>query len=347
MTVKRTRATGASTSTPRHGTVLDLPDILALTAYLRTPHTLTEAAAALNLVYRDITATLAAIDGRMTPDRRRTLFRMTEGDDRTVTVTSEVPGLPATGALTDLEGLVLLLGLETMADAPLTYDPDVVGAATARLRGLIDGDVIMHEPAPAPQLAHGVRDALQEALAARRCLRLRYRDGADRVSDRIVEPIAATNHGHRAYLHARDREQGAGTLDADGEPGAVKTFRFDRILAAEVTGQPVSAASRRTDIDAADPYGFGAATRWIRVTHDAEAAWVANYEPVLVDDDGAWLPADNRDRALETLLRRYPHLRAADEVDRRDVARRARAGLRKYAQTLAPDGAVNHADNGR
>ncbi|WP_448850744.1 WYL domain-containing protein [Corynebacterium sp. 335C] len=325
------------------GRILPVADILALLTYLREERTLMEARTELGLEWADLTATLDAVHGRLVPGGAASVADVEEHAGGVRRVRSDLPAFPDTGSLTEAEGLLLLLALETMAGNPVTYDPEAARSAARRVRALIPGDAVLHVPAPDDPIAPGVRESVREALDRRRALRIRYRDGADRVTEREVEPVLASARDRLAYVHAAEApgEAGAGAAGGGGEGPVVKSFRLDRILNAEVLERPAR-RPRGFAFDPADPHGMAEAREWIRVELADGAGWVLNYETVLADDDGGlWLPADNRDRALDVLVALHPHLRAADPGDIRDVARRARRGLAHYAQRSAPDGAVH------
>lgn len=319
--------------------ILEPGAALALLTYLREPHTRMEAAAELDLPHDAIRATLDALHLRHVPGPVRGAV-IAEVEDRpggVHVVRSDLEGMPDTAPLTELEGLLLLLALETMEGEPLMYDPAVVASAAAKVRDLIPGDIVLHVPAPPEPIDPGVRDAVRDALDRGVALRIRYRDGSDHVTEREIEPVKASSRDRRTYVHATEPTAAEG----DGAEPVVKSFRIDRILAAEVVERRVR-RPRGFDFDADDPHGLRDAETWIRVEIAEGAGWIRNYDPILEDDDGTlWLPADNRERALEILLRQHPDLRAVEPDDIRDVARRARAGLGKYARLPAPDSAEN------
>ncbi|MGY1820943.1 helix-turn-helix transcriptional regulator [Geodermatophilus sp. SYSU D00079] len=74
--------------------------------------------------------------------------------------------------------------------------------------------------------AAGVRSAVEQALARRRVLALRYRDGDGAVSRRAVEPQLLARSGRHWFLVAWCRER-----------QALRWFREDRIEAVEPTGE--------------------------------------------------------------------------------------------------------------
>ena len=88
------------------------------------------------------------------------------------------------------------------------------------------------EPAP----AHGVElpSLMSIAMCCRRSERMRfsYRDGADRVSERRVEPHRLVSLGRRWYLVGFD-------LDRDDW----RTYRVDRVSALDVHGSSQHTAS--------------------------------------------------------------------------------------------------------
>ncbi|MGY1604365.1 helix-turn-helix transcriptional regulator [Geodermatophilus sp. SYSU D00815] len=92
----------------------------------------------------------------------------------------------------------------------------------------------------------GTVDALQTAVVRRRRVRLVYRDGARRRSERLVDPWGLVDKDDVWYLVAgTDRGQ--------------RTFRVDRIVAAEPTDQP-----------AERPDGFALPDAWRQVVGEVE-----------------------------------------------------------------------------
>ena len=164
------------------------------------------------------------------------------------------------GARTDLSGLsarearalFLLVGpaagvseearaaLRKLVQAlPTTFRAEAQAAASATL---VDqtrwGERSRSRPGPV--------DVLQSAVVRRRKVRLVYRDGARRESERLVDPWGLVDKDDVWYLVA-------------GTARGQRTFRVDRIVAAEPTGEP-----------AERPEDFQSPAAWRQVVGEVE-----------------------------------------------------------------------------
>ena len=183
--------------------------------------------------------------------------------------------------------------------------------------------------------------AVTSALGARRRLRIDYVNNSDVTSSRVVEPIRLLPSDDFTYLHAW-------CTGAQGE----RTFRTDRILAAEVLPEP---ATRTTVPPAPDAYRPTTGTV-AEVTFTSRARWIAEQVPV-----ESVQTLDSSDfvvslRVTNLMWLRHLLLRNAREVVmvspaevRRDVADTAARALADYADLAAREaaGATGHDAPGR
>ena len=173
--------------------------------------------------------------------------------------------------------------------------------------------------------------AIGTALQTGRRLRLRYVNAADVTSERDVDPIRLITDDERSYL-----------LGWCYRAGAERLFRLDRVLAAEVLGDPVDAghvAGTRSVEFHPDPTG-GLVT--LHLT--SRGRWVA--ESVPVEDvrnlaDGTF---EVDLRVVDQAWLRHLLLQAAGEVLEvhprdvaHDVASVARSALAAYGPFAEPD----------
>jgi predicted DNA-binding transcriptional regulator YafY len=156
-------------------------------------------------------------------------------------------------------------GLRKLVRAlPATFRPDAEAAAEATM---VDparwGD---REPRR-PELVH----RLQEAVVRRRRVRLSYQSSAREASERIVDPWGLVDKDDTWYLLA-------------GTSRGQRTFRIDRIVAADVTDDRFER-----------PDGFTLATAWQRVVDEVEQrrsrTWATlliptRFAPILQDQFG-------------------------------------------------------------
>lgn len=347
-----TSKAGRSSATAKSGAakVPELPwqRTVALIPYFADERLLTEASADLGI---DVVQIREALDFLGTLDRSgvvaNTAFTVTvKGMSAQVTPNVDWPAMPV--RLTPEELSAMLLTLETLESAPMLRDADVVRSAATKLRSgaalgrIAVTDATTQDPAPDgttpldPARADVLR-TVRGAIASATVLDIDYRTASGRRSLRSVDPVSLVMIEGEPYLRAVDRD----------EAGAViKSFRIDRMLGATDTGEKARWHGS-PDFDSGDPHGFlSDTTTWAAVTVDADATWVADYEPLAfahdADDDDfpaggpypAWVPAANADRTIGFLLRRWPGVKAVEPVSLpKAVADRARAGLRAYGET--------------
>lgn len=352
--------------------------LLGLIAYLSRPHTLTEASTEMHLSVSDINAALDYLRTVMVPGEPHiAAFEVEDAGDGRIRVAPAASLLSQPLKLTGPETSALLLTLETLEAMPEVKDPDVVRSAAAKIRRAGTRKAAVADTTPASIAGDGpdatsdrqeVMAAVEEALRDHKVLEVEYRNASDERSRRRLDPVRMMVVEDSPYLQAVDRADvgragaGAGSRSDDGgAPGrpAVKSFRIDRIVSATVADE-FAGWHPSPELDASDPHGFGASPdHWVRVDIDADATWVADYDPVFFADEAeevaernaakagggsaesvaqggaesagsgsaagaaepypAWVPTANLDRTVGFLLRRWPHVR----VDRSEPLHRA------------------------
>ena len=247
--------------------------------------------------------------------------------DRGVVHLTEARGMTRPLRLGTREGIALIAALRALREAVSASGDDeqarVVESALTKLT------VATGDAASALDVRVTV-DASQEVLAAIRSatttgrrLRIDYVDASDVTTRRVVEPFRLVPSDDVTYLHAW-------CLDAQGE----RTFRTDRILAAEVVDEPVThTAGRSEGTRAYRPAGDTV----VELVLSAQARWIAEQVPVEsvtnIDETrfAVTLRVANPSWLRLFLLRNAPRLIAVgpDEV-REDVAVAARLALAEY-----------------
>ena len=189
------------------------------------------------------------------------------------------------------EAVTLLVGLRALAAVPGLADRAVVDQALAKVEEAIGAAAgTVTDAAP---LSGGSQDAVtaavQQALAGQRRLRLEYWTPArDQLSVRDVDPMRVVAVGTSGYLqgwcHSAE---------------AVRTFRLDRIVSAEVLEEPSEPPPQATLGEVAQAGGpWQAAPGDVSVTLDLapHARWVVDYHPVEAAEE-------NADGGLRVVLR--------------------------------------------
>jgi len=130
------------------------------------------------------------------------------------------------------ESMALLIALRVLAQIPGGHDRQALLSAMEKLQQAA-GDSAQEEAVVVESGTSGeVIQAVDVALANHRVLRIRYSGSArDAITDREVEPIAVRTLDGRSYLEAWCRAA-----------EAIRTFRTDRILRAEVLDESFSQA---------------------------------------------------------------------------------------------------------
>lgn len=175
--------------------------------------------------------------------------------------------------LTSTEATGLLLALHALADVPGLVDPAAARRAIAKIEAAA-GSVTAGPSGAAEQVREeNAAAAVRTAVRDQRALALEYYSASrDALSRRVVDPIRVVLVGDQSYLEAWSREA-----------EAVRLFRFDRIVDAEVLDEPaapprpVLEAPPNTALFDADP-SLPAAV--LRIS--ARSAWMLEYFPMRV-----------------------------------------------------------------
>lgn len=216
-------------------------------------------------------------------------FAMT---DDSVTVTYSA-GVDQPLRLNSTEASGLLVALRALVDIPGAMDPGAALSAIAKIEAAAGGTGTPGRAAADPartddsgQVETATAATARAALRDARALAIEYYSASrDTLSARVVDPIRVVVVGGHSYLEAWCRE-------AD----AVRLFRFDRIVAADVLDEPsvppkpAAVAPPHTALFDADP-SLPVAT--LRVS--PQAAWMLEYFPVR---DITELPDGHREVAL-------------------------------------------------
>jgi predicted DNA-binding transcriptional regulator YafY len=149
-------------------------------------------------------------------------------------------------ALTPEEAAAVAVALAARPDGPYAEDGR---AALEKVLGVLEPDPRRRAQLLATSLwvsaeagqSEELRSLIEQAVARRRVLVLRYRDGQNHASRREVEPQALVRNADHWFLVAWCRER-----------GALRWFRVDRVEGAELTDE---AAPKRdlTDVGAPPP----------------------------------------------------------------------------------------------
>ena len=177
-------------------------------------------------------------------------------------------------------------------------------------------------------------------------LKVRYRNASGQVSVRELDCVNVYTVESTTYLRAVDRAQ---------EDSHQKSFRVDRLEAAEVLDIP-AAFHRPEPVDIRDPHAFGAETgtsEWASVLIDADATWIADYEPVFFTEDegeeedtepvsdqglgqsefAADVPMSDLAATVSFVLRRSPSVKVTEPLKLKNaVVARASEALAEYGR---------------
>ena len=228
--------------------------------------------------------------------------------DRTTAEAQFTAGLDGPVRLSTVEAGALLLNLEAVRDAVPAEQREAVDSVTEKLRGLLEGKqgaanqpstgtdagasqvgVITpehQETAAQPQhnapenTVESPLELLRTALAERRVVDCEYLTlSRDQRSSRRLVPDAIRMIEGNAYLLARSLDD-MGVVDE-----TPKNFRVSRM--SEVTlGEEASAPARlSSEVDATDPFDFGAAADWAHFRLSDSALWMLEYFPLWPDAD--------------------------------------------------------------
>ncbi len=186
------------------------------------------------------------------------------------------------------EAVALVVGLRTLAAAPVLAGSDAVSGALAKLEAAL-GDAVGVIAGPTPPADQGVADTVREALHSGHQLRISYWTPArDAVSQRTVDPLRVVVAAPGSYLQAYDRGI-----------GQVRTFRLDRILQAaalDVRVGPPPPPDELPEIPEPGLGAFPAGADDLVVVLEVEPGlrWLAEYYPL---ESVADLP-DGRQRVV-------------------------------------------------
>lgn len=260
-------------------------------------------------------------------------FRVEFGDNWTARITPKSGGLAAPMRLTAAEAATLLLTLESLESSADLNNRSVVQSAAAKLRAAVADHGAVYDSTPDTVRSGTWGAVISQALRERRVLKMTYRKSNDEVSERLIEPVALMTVEDISYLRAVDKQDPTET---------VKSFRLDRIMAAEVLED--KATSRRDgEIDPLDPHGFGkeqCPEKWALVEVDADATWISDYDPVFWEEDAgesdtgtyrAYVPMGDIEATISFILRRSPSVRVLEPVSLQNAVHdRALSGLAEY-----------------
>ena len=191
------------------------------------------------------------------------------------------------------EVMPLLLGLQVLRDVAGPQQRGDIDRARAKLEALTsaapDTDALVQ--VAVPSATDEVLAAIEDAQQRQRRLRLRY--AGQHTSDRLVDVHQVLVADGLSYLQAwtdPDVDQ-----NPDTDSGGWRTFRLDRILAAEVSEEPAR--------DHPAPAGFAwperlAEAEAVDLDVDPRGAWVAEAYPV--EDSG---PRPDGEPGLRVRLR--------------------------------------------
>lgn len=217
------------------------------------------------------------------------------------------------------EAASLLVALRLLAAVPGPHDRDAIASAQAKLeaaageaRAAAEGVVVQVDATVAPEVDAAVRTGLADG----RRLHITYVGALDDRTERDVDPLRIVSLDGRVYLEGWCHRA-----------EAMRTFRLDRIVAAEVLGEasevPADAVPLDLGAGVLRPQGgsvtlvLGNGVRWIAeefpVDSVAELA-DGRLQVVLPVADDRWL--------VRLLLRSGPDV---EVVDRPEIAERVRA----------------------
>ncbi len=179
-------------------------------------------------IYRDVAALSAAGVPVWTEPGRGGGIRLLEGwrtrlDGLTAHEAAAIFAVGAPQVLAELGMSAALAGAQAKLLATLPADLREHARAVAQ-RFHLDAPGWFHTPQQVTQLA-----AVAEAVWDQQRLRIGYRRGRDQIVERTVDPLGLVLKAGTWYLAARS--------DAAGVDGTVRTYRVDRIVEAQPTGE--------------------------------------------------------------------------------------------------------------
>ncbi|GAA4661872.1 helix-turn-helix transcriptional regulator [Gordonia humi] len=222
--------------------------------------------------------------------------------------------------LTGTEANVLLIALRMLVDTG-AVDADAVRRTMAKIEEAVGESHAAVSAAPmAVDADDPVRRTIRAAVNDRAALAIQYyTPSRDEVTDRIVDPIGIKAVDGQSYLEAWCRSS-----------DAVRLFRFDRVLAAEPTGEPSSPPAdtpvQEFSTGSTLPHDLPTA----RIEIDPDARWLLEYYPaepeveLSAETDGpitARLRYGSPQWLVRFLLGFGGRVRLVDAPDEHDVAR--------------------------
>ncbi|ACZ21781.1 predicted transcriptional regulator [Sanguibacter keddieii DSM 10542] len=190
--------------------------------------------------------------------------------DRGVVHLTEARGMTRPLRLGTREGIALIAALRALHEAVSASGDDeqagVVESALTKLTVATGDAASALDVRVTVDASREVLAAIRSATTTGRRLLIDYVDGSDVTTRRVVEPFRLVPSDDVTYLHAW-------CLDAQGE----RTFRTDRILAAEVVDEP---ATRTASPAAASRAYRPAGDSVVELVLSAQARWIAEQVPV-------------------------------------------------------------------
>jgi proteasome accessory factor C len=227
------------------------------------------------------------------------------------------------------EALALVVGLRMLAGIPGLHDRDALDRTLAKLEaaaGEVAGTAaqvaVTVDPAGGDQLA-GTTRTVQQALAQRRAVHLRYFvPGRDETTDRDVDPMRLLHVDGQSYLEGWCRRA-----------EAVRLFRLDRVLAAELLDEPSNPPADAASRDLGEGlFRRSAEDTVITLRLSPAGRWVADYYQLesLTEQEGGGATVSLRTPDTRWLVRLMLRLGgAAEVVDPPEVAEAVRAAARE------------------
>lgn len=226
------------------------------------------------------------------------------------------------------EAASLLVALRVLAQVPGPHDRAALAGATAKLEAAAGGALAAADGVTVAVVGTGDPDvaaAVSRGLAEGRRLHLRYVGSLDERTERDVDPMRVLTLDGRTYLEAWCRRA-----------EAVRTFRLDRIEAAEVLDLAAEVPEDAVPVDLGKgvlrPEGAP-----VRLALRPEAAWIAEENPVdSVSDLGdgrreVVMPVADERWLVRLLLRQGSSVTVLDRPDLVErVQAEARAALAAY-----------------
>lgn len=327
---------------------VSVDELLAVVPYFSQHRSMTEAATELAIPFARIRAIVEQIADIDQPGLLGVrAFEVDYRNSFDVRIRPHATVLSHPRALTAEETATLLLILETIEDSAAATSSEAAQRAATKLRSALGTNVpIIDSTAAEDGKAFAFAEQIYSALHQRKVLKVRYRNASGQVSVRELDCVNVYTVESTTYLRAVDRAQ---------EDSHQKSFRVDRLEAAEVLDIP-AAFHRPEPVDIRDPHAFGAETgtsEWASVLIDADATWIADYEPVFFTEDegeeedtepvsdqgleqskfAADVPMSDLAATVSFVLRRSPSVKVTEPLKLKNaVVARASEALAEYGR---------------